>query len=147
MKKITGALLLVLLLLSSGCGSKDNSLNWYNNLEQAQAVAQKEGKTVLVDFTGSDWCVWCKRLSKEVFSQDAFVKYAKENLILVKIDFPENILQSPETKFYNDQLARRFGVQGYPTIVLLNSKGSLIGVTGYQPGGAEAYIQHLNSYL
>ena len=147
LKKLAGAFLVVLLLSSLGCGSKYDSLKWYDNLEQAEAVAQKEGKPILVDFTGSDWCVWCKRLKNEVFSKDAFVDYAKENLILVKIDFPENIPQSPETKFYNDQLAQRFGVQGYPTIVLLSSNGSVLGVTGYQPGGAEAYVQHLKSYL
>ena len=147
MKKIFGFLIIILLLSSLGCGNKEDSLKWYDNLDQAEAVAQKEGKPILVNFTGSDWCIWCKRLSNEVFSKDAFVSYAKENLILVKIDFPENIPQSAETKFYNNQLAQRFGVQGYPTIVLLNSSGSVLGVTGYQPGGAEAYIQHLKSYL
>ncbi|MCL5029408.1 MAG: thioredoxin family protein [Bacteroidetes bacterium] len=127
--------------------SKEDSLKWYDNLEQAEAVAQKEGKPILINFTGSDWCVWCKRLRSEVFSQDDFVNYAKDNLVLVKIDFPEKIQQSEAVKFYNNQLAQRFGVQGFPTIVLLSSSGSLLGVTGYQEGGAEAYVEHIKSYL
>jgi len=147
LKKLIGSLTVILLVISFGCGNKADSLKWYDNLETAQAVAQNEGKPILVDFTGSDWCIWCKRLSNEVFSKDEFIKYAKENLILVKIDFPENIPQSAETKFYNNQLAQRFGIQGYPTIVLLNSSGSVIGVTGYQTGGPEAYILHIKSYL
>ncbi len=127
--------------------SKEDSLKWYDNLEQAEVVAQKEGKPILINFTGSDWCVWCKRLRSEVFSQDDFINYAKDNLVLVKIDFPEKIQQTEAVKFYNNQLAQRFNVQGFPTIVILNSNGSLLGTTGYQQGGAEAYVEHIKSYL
>lgn len=147
LKKLISVLLAALLVISFGCGNKADSLKWYDNLESAESAAQKEGKPILIDFTGSDWCIWCKRLSNEVFTKDEFINYAKENLVLVKIDFPENIPQSAETKFYNNQLAQRFGIQGYPTIVLMDSKGNVLGVTGYQPGGPEAYIQHIKSYL
>ncbi len=127
--------------------NNEDSLKWYDNLEQAESVALKEGKPVLINFTGSDWCVWCKKLRTEVFSQDDFINYAKDNLILVKVDFPEKIEQSEATKFYNNQLAQKFGVQGFPTIVLLDSRGTVMGITGYQPGGADAYVQHIKSYL
>lgn len=109
--------------------------------------AQKENKTVLVNFTGSDWCIWCQRLSNEVFTQKEFEVFAKENLILVKIDFPKNIEQSMETKMYNNQLAQRFGVKGFPTIFLLNKNGHVILQTGYQPGGPINYVNHLKFYM
>ena len=146
--RILSAVVLLNLLLFWGC-SNDNSTNlkWYTNLDQAMKAAQKENKTILVDFTGSDWCVWCKRLDKEVFSQGPFEKYADNNLVLVKIDFPEKIKQSESTIYYNRQLAQKFGVQGFPTIYLLNPKGQIIAQTGYQQGGAEAYVQHLKSLI
>ena len=73
-----------------GCsknGANDN-LNWQDNLETALQKAKQENKAVLVNFTGSDWCIWCKRLSEEVFTKDEFENYADDNLILVKLDFP-----------------------------------------------------------
>lgn len=148
MKKIILSFVLLLAVLA-GCkkaGTTDN-LDWETNLETALQKAQKENKAVLVNFTGSDWCIWCQRLSNEVFSQNEFEKFAKENLILVKIDFPKNIEQSMETKMYNNQLAQRFGVEGFPTIFLLNKNGDVILQTGYQPGGPVNYVNHLKSYM
>lgn len=148
-KNVLPVILAAALLSIYGCSlnAKSNSLKWYSNLEKAQKVAQNENRAILVDFTGSDWCVWCKRLSKEVFTQDEFIKYAKNNLVLVKIDFPQHIEQSAATKYYNQQLAQKFGVQGFPTIFILNSNGKLIAQTGYQPGGASNYVEHIKSLL
>lgn len=148
MKKILLSLALFSIILF-GCkkaGTSDN-LDWETNLETALQKAQKENKTVLVNFTGSDWCIWCQRLSNEVFTQKEFEEFAKENLILVKIDFPKNIEQSMETKMYNNQLAQRFGVKGFPTIFLLNKNGQVILQTGYQPGGPINYVNHLKFYM
>ncbi|MCK9558662.1 MAG: thioredoxin family protein [Candidatus Cloacimonetes bacterium] len=116
---------------------------WIEDWDQAIATAKTQNRTVLVNFTGSDWCGWCKRLSSEVFTQEAFTKYARENLILLKLDFPHQIEQSVALKQQNDKLMRQFGVQGYPTILLVDEEGKEIGRTGYQPGGVEAYIEHL----
>ncbi len=149
MKKAFALLVVIVMLGSWGCSNhaKSNDLTWYDNLETAEQVAQKDGRPILVNFTGSDWCVWCKKLNAEVFSQDDFINYAKNNLVLVKIDFPENIPQTQATKYYNDQLAQQFDVKGYPTIILLKSDGTPIAATGYQEGGAAAYVQHLQSLL
>lgn len=141
--------LIVLTALLIGCGksgAKDN-LDWETNLETALQKAKQENKAVLVNFTGSDWCIWCQRLSNEVFSKSEFENFAEEKLILVKIDFPQNIEQSAETKMYNNQLAQRFGVEGFPTIFLLKSNGSVALKTGYLPGGPVNYVNQLKSYL
>lgn len=149
MKQLTSFFVLFILLFTgcnNGQASSDN-LDWKENLEQAVAQAKKENKAVLVNFTGSDWCIWCKRLNSEVFTQKEFEDYADKNLVLVKLDFPKDIPQSQETKIYNNTLAQKFGIQGFPTILIMNSKGELVAKTGYQPGGPAKYVDHIKSYL
>ncbi len=148
MKKIfLTMLLLTAILVGCSKSSANDNLNWEENLETALQKAKTENKAVLVNFTGSDWCVWCQKLSAEVFSQSEFEDYADDNLILVRLDFPRSIEQSAETKAYNNQLAQRYGVQGFPTILLFNSQGKMVLQTGYQPGGPVSYVNHLKSYL
>ena len=148
MKKVfLSAILLTVILIGCGKSGTNDNLNWEENLETALQKAKTENKAVLVNFTGSDWCQWCIKLSDEVFSKSEFEDYANDNLILVRLDFPRNIEQSAETKTYNNQLAQKYGVQGFPTILLFNSSGSLVKTTGYQPGGPVTYINDLKSSL
>jgi thioredoxin-related protein len=148
LKKISVVFVLFILFFT-GCnnGQSSDSLNWETNLEQAIAEAKEEHKAVLVNFTGSDWCIWCKRLSDEVFQQKEFEEYAEENLILVKLDFPRSIPQADETKLYNNTLAQKFGIEGFPTIIIINSEGKPVAKTGYRPGGAANYVTHIKSFL
>jgi len=119
------------------------SEGWMTDFELAQTKAKEENKSLLLDFTGSDWCGWCIKLKDEVFSKSAFKDYAKESLVLVELDFPRNKKQSAEVKKQNEALAQKFGVRGFPTLILLSPEGELIGKTGYRQGGAEAYVEHL----
>ena len=150
MKQISSIFIIFILVFTAcnnGQTESTSGLNWESNLEQAIDQAKKENKAVLVNFTGSDWCKWCIRLSSEVFQQTAFVDYAKESLVLVMLDFPRNIEQSAETQAYNRGLAQKYGIQGFPTILIFNDQGKLVAQTGYQPGGPEKYIKHIQSYL
>lgn len=150
MKQISALLVLFIFLFTScnnGQSSNSDKLDWNGNLEKAIEQANKENKTVLVNFTGSDWCIWCKRLSAEVFQQKEFEEYAKKSLVLVMLDFPKDIEQTQETKEYNNKLAQKYGIQGFPTILLIDGQGKLIAQTGYQPGGAAKYVEHIKSYL
>ena len=149
MKQIS-ALFVLFILLFTSCNngqSSSDDLSWNGNLEKAIEQAKKENKAVLVNFTGSDWCVWCKRLSAEVFQQKEFEAYAEDNLVLVILDFPKDIEQSQEIKAYNNKLAQKYGIQGFPTILLIDGQGKLVAQTGYQPGGAAKYVEHIKSYL
>ncbi len=148
LKSLTSVFVLfVLLFTACNNGQTSDNLNWQTNLEKAVELAKKENKAVLVNFTGSDWCKWCIKLNDEVFSQNEFEKYAENNLVLVRLDFPRSIPQSQETKLYNNSLARRYGIQGFPTILVFDSQGKLVAKTGYQPGGATNYVNHIESFL
>ena len=117
--------------------------NWFTDFKAAEKKAAAENKPLVLDFTGSDWCGWCIRLDKEVFSQWEFVDYAAKNLVLVKLDFPNEKKLPEAEKKQNEALAEKYGVLGFPTIVVLDSKGSKIGQLGYQKGGAVPWIASL----
>jgi protein disulfide-isomerase len=120
---------------------------WMTDFEAAQEKAAAEQKPLLLDFTGSDWCVWCVKLEEEVFSQPAFLEYASDNLVLVELDFPKNKPQSDELKAQNRALAKKYEIQAFPTILVLSPEGELIKQTSYRPGGAEAYVRHVKGIL
>ncbi len=120
---------------------------WKDDFDAAVKAAKDSGKHVLVDFTGSDWCGWCIRLTDEVFSKSAFKEYAEDNLILVKVDFPRGKEVPAEVMERNRELAREYGVRGFPTIVLLDPEGKEVARTGYRRGGADAYVKHLEELL
>ena len=123
--------------------SNSPAATWLTDLGSAQATAKAENKMVLLDFTGSDWCGWCIRLRNEVFSKPEFDAYANENLVLVEVDFPHGKAQSSAEKKANFELAKRFHIQGYPTIIVLNGDGKQIGHLSYQAGGPEPFIKEL----
>ena len=122
-------------------------LNWSTDLPKAQAAAKADNKMVLMDFTGSDWCGWCKKFDKETLSTDKFADYAKAHLELVVVDFPREKPQSDALKAANKALGEKYGVDGYPTFVVLNSDGKEIGrQVGYSEGGPEAFIAKLEGF-
>lgn len=124
-----------------------DSANWLTDLSDAKAKVKAEKKPILLYFTGSDWCGWCIKLKKEVFSKPAFVNYAKESLILMSIDFPNRKFQSKSLEEQNNKLMNFYRVEGFPTIILLDPNGKVVGKTGYRDGGAEAYVAHLKALL
>jgi thioredoxin-related protein len=120
---------------------------WMTDFKAASEKALAESKYLLMDFTGSDWCGWCIRLDKEVFSQKEFKDFAADKLVLLKLDFPRRKTLPDETKKQNAELAQKYRVQGYPTILILSPAGNLVKQTGYLEGGAAAYVEHLKGIL
>jgi protein disulfide-isomerase len=120
---------------------------WETDFDKASAAAKKSGKYMLLDFSGSDWCGWCIKLDKEVFSQDAFKTYADKSLVPVVLDFPRKTEQSEELKKQNEALMKKYGIRGFPTVLVLSPEGELVGRTGYQKGGPEAYVKHLSEMI
>ena len=154
MKRTIGTILVCLFTVCSQAQSlvtKDQSTvktkGFIENFEQAKKEAAAFKQPVFAFFTGSDWCGWCIKLHREVIDTQAFKKFADDNLILFEADFPNAKKQSSEIKQQNNELLNRFGVQGFPTVLLLDAEGKLLGRTGYQSGGGEAYVKSLKDLL
>ena len=120
---------------------------WTTDFESARTEAARRGVPILADFSGSDWCHWCVRLDNEVFSQEAFQSFAAENFVLFLADFPQSKEQAKDVQKQNRALLERYGVQGFPTVLLLDSKGDVLAKTGYRRGGPAAYVKHLQDLL
>ncbi len=142
----TGAVAAKPMPKGSRTGTSGASGQWTTDYASALAAASGTDRKVFLFFTGSDWCGWCQRLDAEVLGTSEFQEYARDNLVLVKLDFPQNIPQSDQLKAQNTQLAQRFGIKGYPTVIVLNSSGNPIGRTGYKKGGPSPYIAQLKQY-
>jgi protein disulfide-isomerase len=140
MKKIAVGLLACWALFQVSAGE----VEWLTSLPKAQEQAKKESKIIMLDFTGSDWCGWCIKLNKEVFSQPEFVDYAKKNVVAVEVDFPRRKEQTDEQKKANQALQDKYKIEGYPTIIVLDQSGKQIGQLGYMPGGPKAFIAELD---
>jgi len=121
---------------------------WTDDFAAAKKQAAAENKDLLIDFTGSDWCGWCVKLDKEVFSHEPFKAGVKDKFVLVELDYPkkpENVAKlSDEIKAQNEDLKDKYSIQGYPTILLCDAEGKPFAKTGYQAGGPEKYVTHLD---
>ncbi len=93
---------------------------WHTDVDAGIALAKKEGKSVMLEFTGSDWCPPCIMMNKQVFSKDEFFKTASKDFILVHIDFPK---ADEKLKEKNKPHAEKYEVEGFPTVILLDAEG------------------------
>jgi len=147
--KITLSILLVGIIPITSFAQEKESI-WITNYEEALMVSKKENKSILMSFSGSDWCANCMRLEKMVFSTEAFKKYATENFVLLQLDFPykkKNKLAPALTK-QNDELAEKYNKTGtFPTVLILSPEEKVLGITGYKKRSAEAYVTHLKALV
>ncbi len=103
-------------------------LNWQTDFEAAKKMAKKEKKPMFLLFTGSDWCPYCFVIEEEIINTTKFREYASENLIMVYLDFPNRFQLSEELTKQNEKLAGVYGVGGFPTVVMTNADGKMLGV-------------------
>lgn len=123
------------------------NLKWHESYAEAQAEAAQTGRPILANFTGSDWCGWCIRLEDEVFATPQFSDWAKQNVVLLKLDYPRKTRPSPEIREQNSRLAKQYEIRGYPTILFLDADGNIISQYGYDSGGPEPWIGNANQML
>jgi thioredoxin-related protein len=166
--KIIAHLALVLLLVVgfSSQAQKDSQkteqgLVWHTDIMKARELSAAGNKPIFAFFTGSDWCIWCKRLQHDVFSKPAFIEWANKNVILLELDFPRGKQLSPELAQQNNGLQQTFQVQGYPTIWIFfmnkDEQGQKFNLTplgscgypqGAEPGKEEVkFIKDANALL
>ncbi len=122
---------------------------WLVDFEKAKAKAAKEGKSLLMEFTGSDWCPPCKSLAKNVLTQDVFKNEVPKDFILLKLDNPrDKSKQTPEEIEQYKTLSKKYGIQGVPTIFLADAKGRPYWQTvGYSGDPADKYVANLKDQL
>ena len=139
-------LILSLLLLATVAASAAEPI-WLTDLDAAKAQGVKENKPVLVDFTGSDWCPPCIQLHKVVFQSAEFAAVASK-YVLVELDYPRKTPQAPELKAKNAELSKKFGISGFPTVLLIDAKsGEVFGKTvGFGGQTAKEYLDKLASF-
>ncbi|MBN2706364.1 MAG: thioredoxin family protein [Deltaproteobacteria bacterium] len=145
-KRIIWVLGLILCLSGSvAAGAAQEA--WLSDFASARDLAGKEKKFLLIDFTGSDWCSWCKKLDQEVFSRDIFLKESAKNFVLVKLDFPQQSQLDEKLTLQNQALSKTYEISGFPSIILADAAGVEFARTGYQPGGPEAYLAMLEGFI
>lgn len=152
MKKI---ILLLFVAISFQSFSQHMGNEWNTDMNKAIQTSLETEKPLLLFFTGSDWCGWCKKLVREVYKTPEFSKWAKKNVVLVEIDFPRKSKLPAETQKQNRDLQQMFGVRGYPTVWMVNpvknKNGQInldqLGSTGYVAGGPTKWIAAANKIL
>lgn len=118
---------------------------WETDVDAAFKIAKKENKAVMLEFTGSDWCPPCIMMSKKVFSKDEFYKAASKKYVLVHIDFPKS---DEALSKRNEPLMERYKVEGYPTIILLDSEGKEFSrFFAMEHPSVEGFVEHLEIKL
>lgn len=133
------------------CGSRVTALSqeakWYTDYAKAVEQAKAGNKPILLDFTGSDWCPWCIKMKKETLDTPAFKQYAAQNLVLMEVDFPESKPQTAAVKAQNADLKKKYKAAGFPTFVLVDASGEVLGTqVGYLEGGPAKFIELLNKF-
>ena len=141
MKLILGVLLLSVF---------NYGVNWNTDFEKAKAEAAQSHKLVMLNFSGSDWCGNCIRMDKQIFESSAFEKYAEENLVLVKADFPRskrNQLSKEQTKI-NERLADKYNVEGeFALIIFFDENGKILKKwNGCPDETSEQFISEINAF-
>ena len=141
-RAILGVSTFLLLAATASAGTA-----WLTSHEEAAKQARKDGKLIMADFTGSDWCGWCVKLKQEVFDTPEFADWAGRNVVLLELDFPKTKQLPEETVKQNRGLAAKYKVQGFPTILFLDADGNVAGQTGYVRGGAAAWIKEAQGII
>lgn len=146
MKKL---LFILFTVFSISCQINTNSSEelekiWLTDVSQAIEQSKVSGKPIFAFFTGKEWCSWCKKLERQVLSKEEFINYAKDNLVLLELDFPRGRRNLPQKQI---ELARKFNIKGYPTVILMDSSTNKIAKTGYESMSPGQYVDHVKTLL
>ena len=131
MKKFAAYLLAGLFGVTLTLSAVPPSRDWFTDYQQAQQEAKAKKLPMFLLFTGSDWCPWCKKLDKDTLKTSKFKKFTQGKVILVYLDFPRETKLPKNIVKQNEDLAKKFEIQGFPTIVITDVNGKQLGQLGY----------------
>lgn len=135
-------------LIASASFAFAGSKGWMTNWEEAKAKAKAENKPILINLTGTDWCAWCIKIEKEVFSTKEFQDFAAANVVLMEADFPKKKELPADLKKQNAELKKQYLNEGFPTVWLLDAEGNKLSEDlGELKGGTKAYIEKLTELI
>ncbi len=123
--------------------------SWLKNYDEAIKVAKDENKNIIMVFSGSDWCAPCIKLEKYIWESNDFKNYAKDNWVLLKLDFPKRKANKlpKEQQDQNDTLAEKYNKKGYfPLVVVIDKNGGVLGETGYKKITSQDYVNKLIAF-
>ena len=133
MKKLCVAIAITMLILPPVRVRAEADVVWLTNFDEAKTLAAKRG--------------WCIRLEREVFSQPEFADFAARSLVLFVADFPARTALPEDVRLQNQSLSEKYSIAGFPSVLLLDANGKVVARTGYRPGGAVSYIEHLKGLI
>lgn len=116
-------------------------------LQKFTDSAKASHKNILVQFSGSDWCIPCIKMEKAIYTQKSFQQFADSSLITVHADFPRSIKLPKQIQKQNEFLAEKYNKQGaFPMTVLLDEFGKVLKVwNGYKDMSAETFVSEIRS--
>lgn len=160
MRSILTCCLIFLLSCCGGCGEETSTstkrkkppivkkrVTWLESLPKAVELSKDSGKPIMALFTGSDWCKFCSLLDYQILNTEAFASWAKEHVVLLELDFPQEKEISREIKEQNNALAARYRITGFPTVLFLTAEGQPLLKAGYEQVTAEQWISKVDLEL
>ena len=122
---------------------------WETSFETAKKRAAGEHKNIVLVFSGSDWCIPCMKLEKNILESSEFINDSRNHFVLLRADFPKKKVDqlSKEQQKQNDILAEKYNTQGlFPLVEVLNKDGKVLGTTGFKNVSPKEYIAMLHSF-
>ena len=147
--KLVGLILLISIAFSANAQDayKANNEGWLVDMNEALKISEETGKPIMANFTGSDWCGYCIKLEKAVFSKPDFKAWAEENVVLLELDFPRRKSLPQDIKVQNNELRSAFNVTGYPTVWMFDMKMDEKGQFNVTPLGKTGYTKTSKEFL
>lgn len=139
---------LILIVFAIVLAGAVQAQNWEHDLETAKTKAKQEGKNILLVFSGSDWCIPCMKLEREIWDSEEFKKDSEKHFVLLRADFPKRKANklSDEQQEKNNHLAEVYNKKGiFPMVAILDKEGKMLGTTGYKSISPNEYIALLHS--
>jgi thiol:disulfide interchange protein len=119
-----------------------NQINWLRSYSEAVALSQSTSKPIAILFTGTGWCPACMKLERTVLTHPEFAQAVGQKFVFLKAEFPDYSEPAVMASPYKP-LLDRYGVNAFPTIVVINANGQQLYTVNYREGGAQAYAQEL----